>query len=385
MNILLISPVFPFPPDDGDRLRVFNFIRELSKKHGIFLACFAAKGEEKHIDAVKKYCRSVSCIPITKAQITANAARAVFSKMPINAAAYKNRKMKKLVSSIMSVQKIDLVFAYRLRMAQYARDTDKPKVIDIVDSLALYNRRRKEFEKNIFTRLYMAIDAPRIESCERALAEIFDYIFINSEQDREFLGAKNIITVPNGVDRVKAKKTGKKNAVFTMGFFGNMAYPPNMDAILYFYRNAWKKLSAMDNNIKLVIAGKGSERLKNLAGNNVVIKGYVDDMVPEISSWDLSLVPVRYGAGRQNKIMLSWLAGVPVLATPFAAAGVYGKDMQNILIAENENDFIKKITLIKGKPALAKKLASSATKTLKKNFDWKKSAGIIEKYLRKAL
>jgi glycosyltransferase involved in cell wall biosynthesis len=385
MNILMLSPVFPFPPDDGDRLRIFYFLKQLSKKHDIYLACFSAPQDEKHVDELKKYCAGVSCIPMTKAEIFTKAIESVFSGMPVNAGAYKNKKMRRLVASIMHIKKIDLIFAYRMRMAQYAEGIEIPKVIDIVDSLAFYNQNRKEFEKNIFSRIYMAVDGPRILKYEKALSEKFKYVFINSEQDRDFLNGKNIIVVPNGAEGLKTKK--KKNMVFTAGFFGNMAYPPNRDAVLYFIKNIWKKLLNSGDNIKLIIAGKGSESLNpafaKASAGKIEIKGYVDDIVKEISSWDLSLVPVRYGAGRQNKILLSWLASVPVLATPFAAAGVYGKDIQNILIAQNEDEFIKKIALIKDNPKLAKKITAAATKTLKKNFDWKKSAGIIEKYIRK--
>ncbi len=382
MNILMLSPVFPFPPDDGDRLRIFYFLQQLSKRHDIYFACFSTHRDEKYFDELKKYCAGVSCIPMTKAEIFMKAVESVFSGIPVNAGAYKNKKMRRLVASIMSVKKIDLIFAYRMRMAQYAEGIEIRKVIDIVDSLALYNQKRKQYEKNILSRIYMAIDGPRILKYEKVLTAKFNYVFINSGEDRDFLKGKNIIVVPNGAEGQKTKS--KKNTVFTAGFFGNMAYPPNRDAALYFIKNIWKKLLNSDNNIRLIIAGKGSESLKNkIGGQNVEIKGYVDDIVKEISSWDLSLVPVRYGAGRQNKILLSWLASVPVLATPFAAAGVSGKDMHNILIAGNENEFIKKIAVIKNNPGLAKRITAAALKTLKKNFDWKKSAGIIEKYIKK--
>ena len=49
MNIMVITPVLPYPPHDGDRVRIYNFIKQLSRKNKIYLVSFLRKGEEKDI------------------------------------------------------------------------------------------------------------------------------------------------------------------------------------------------------------------------------------------------------------------------------------------------------------------------------------------------
>ena len=39
MNILLVSPSFPWPPFDGGRIRIFEMLRFLSQRHQVTLIC----------------------------------------------------------------------------------------------------------------------------------------------------------------------------------------------------------------------------------------------------------------------------------------------------------------------------------------------------------
>jgi polysaccharide biosynthesis protein PslH len=387
MRILVLSPVFPYPPADGDRIRIFNIIKQLKSqgKHRLHLVSFCRAEEESLKPLVAGYFDTIQTVALDKKAIIFNALKGVFSGMPLNAAAYENDEMKSMVKKAMDKYKPDLVFAYRLRMAQYAAVCAAPRVIDYVDSLALFMKRSAVFESSILKRLYYFFDQSRVEKYERKTAADFDSVFINYEEDAEYLGNKNIIVAPNGA--IKPGRPGRKNRnnVFTVGFMGNMPYGPNREAVKYFVKNIWKKTFNNDKSIRLVIAGQGAEKIVRANDfNNVVLKGRVKDVREEISSWDASVVPVRYGAGRQNKVMDCWACGIPVIAAPFAAKGVYGRDGVNILIAENDDKYGKKIMLLRNNPALGAVIAARAKQTLGKFFNWKKTGKIIQKAVIKA-
>ena len=382
-----MSPVFPYPPFDGDRIRIFNIIKQLKNagRHKLHLVTFCRTDEESMKPQLKKYFDTVDTVILDKKEIISGALKGIFSVMPLNAAAYENTKMKELVRAAVDKYRPGLIFTYRLRMAQYAQGYAVPKVIDYVDSLALFMKRSAVFESSVFKKLYYIFDAPRVEKYERKIAADFESVFINSEEDAQYLGNKNIITAPNGA--IKAGRSAGKNrkGIFTAGFMGNMPYGPNRDAVLYFIKNVWKKTFNNDKNIRLVIVGNGSEMFAGSIGNgNVELKGNVKNVEEEISSWDISVVPVRYGAGRQNKVMDCWACGVPVVAAPFAAKGVYGRDGYNLLIAENAGAYAEKIMMLRNKPALGRKIASNAKLTLDKYFDWEKTGKIINNAVMKA-
>ncbi|MCX8094054.1 MAG: glycosyltransferase family 4 protein [Candidatus Goldbacteria bacterium] len=383
MNILVISPVLPYPPNDGDRIRIYNFLKFLSRWNKIHLVSFIYKGEEKNVKFLEKFCSSVKIVYITKIQIFFNIFKTLFTSTPLNIGAYQSKKMKEIIEEEIRDKKIDLIYAYRIRSAPYALYHGIPTVIDIVDSLALVNKRRDIYERNIFRKIYIKVDYDRILNYEKNLYKNFKKIFINSEDDAKFLNTQNLYVISNGVTGRIIKKS--KSDKFIIGFFGNIDYAPNYDAVVFFYKNIWKKITEFDKNIKLIIAGDKNRKLKNFDDENVEIKGYIDDIEHEICNWDVSLVPVRYGAGRQNKILKSWACGIPVVATPFAASGVYGKHGKNLLIAENSDDFIQAIYNIKNNKKMREKIIKGGFDTVKKYFNWQKNLNNLRNILRKVV
>ena len=386
MRILVLSPVFPYPASDGDRIRIFNIIEQLKKqgKHKLHLVTFCRAGEEALKPELKEYFETVETLAVDKKHIMAGAFKGVFSKVPLNVTGYESPAMKLLVKKAVEAYSPDVIFTYRLRMAQYAFEYAVPKVIDYVDSLALFMKRSAVFEGSLLKRLYYLFDGPRVEKYERETAAKFAGVFINSEEDAQYLGGKNIITAPNGAMTTPKGRGAKKSPVYTVGFMGNMPYGPNREAVRYFFKNVWKKTFGNDKNIKFVIAGRGADIFKDIAGGNVELKSNVADVGKEISSWHMSVAPVRYGAGRQNKVMDYWACGIPVVAAPFAAKGVYGINGKNLLIAENAGQYAEMIKLLRDKPGYGKKLAAAAKTTLKRYFEWNNTGKIINKAVETA-
>jgi len=136
--------------------------------------------------------------------------------------------------------------------------------------------------------------------------------------------------------------------------------------------------------MRLLIAGDKKRRLKGLGGGNVEIRGYIADIDAEISGLDASVVPVRYGAGRQNKILKSWSCGVPVISSAFAAKGVYGRHGANMLIAESENGYAQCIkTLLRG--GVSSRIIKGGLAVVRRSFNWEKSSASLEKIIKKAV
>jgi glycosyltransferase involved in cell wall biosynthesis len=72
-----------------------------------------------------------------------------------------------------------------------------------------------------------------------------------------------------------------------------------------------------------------------------------------------------------------------VVATRFAATGVYGKDKKNMLVAAGDAEFAKKILALKNSGKLRKKITAGGLKTVRKFFDWKIPGQILDKITRK--
>ncbi len=381
MKVLVLSSVFPYPPSDGDRLRIYNFIKEISKKNKIYLISFIKKGEEEFIKEINKYCKAVYTVYISRNEIILKTIFAFLTGKAMNVFSYYKKEMQILINDFLKNNSIDAIFAYRIRMAQYVENVKIPKIVDFVDSLAFYMKEKMQYEKNLFTYFYLLFDNKRVLLYEKKMIEKFDYALVNYEGDKNFLNGKNVFVLSNGVYYDEKKSYFKKpEIVKKIGFFGDMNYSPNKDGIYFFYKMVWKKIEKSDKNLQLIIAGKSSERL-NIKGNNIIKTGYLKNLDAEIKTWDLCVVPVRYGAGRQNKILKAWLNKVPVVATSFAVKGIYGRDFFNILIADTPDEFIDRINILLNDNSIRKKIIKNGYLTLKKHFNWKKTGALLNKLL----
>ena len=57
MKILYLSHRIPYPPNKGDKIRSFNEIKYLSKRHEIHLACLADDPKDlRYEEALQNYC-----------------------------------------------------------------------------------------------------------------------------------------------------------------------------------------------------------------------------------------------------------------------------------------------------------------------------------------
>ncbi|MBN2754578.1 MAG: glycosyltransferase [Candidatus Goldbacteria bacterium] len=383
MKILAISPVYPYPPHDGDRIRVNSILKRLAEKHTVRVVTFA--GIKELTKPVDFKCQKTDVVRIGRFAILLNVTAAFFTGKPMNVAAYDSKDMRAAVNKAVEEFKPDVIYCHRIRTAPYALSYNIPAVIDVVDSLGLYLQRQSKKSAGLLRKIYAALDKNRVLMFERNLGSNFKKIFINYEEDAEFLKPADVISAPNGAEICDMKKApGKNNGVFTLGFFGDFNYAPNKDGLKILLKKVWQKYYKSDKSIRLIIAGKNSEALCS-TGNNIVVKGYISDMQKEIKSWDASIAPVFYGAGRQNKVLLSWACGVPVIASDFAAKGVLGKDGINLLSAASPEGFAKSVEKLRRNKALGPKLAKGGRLTLKRNFSWDKSALIIEREIKNAV
>ncbi len=387
MKILAVSPVNPYPPSDGDSVRIYNFLRGLKKRgHDIFLVFLNGENEKVDAKELGSLCSGYLAVPYKKSETVVRAFLSVFNtELPINAAAFCLDKFKSAAADAAERFRPDVIFAYRLRGAACVRGFNYPVVCDAVDSLALNASRKIKYEKNLLRYAYLLLDKERLKKFESGLCREFDSVIFNFEEDADFNGSGTVI--PNGAfiyKGMKKKDFENDKGRFTLGFFGHLSYHPNKDGLEWFFKYIWKKVRESDKNIFLKVFGKtGNLRLPE----GVISAGFVpeNDFDREISALSCVIVPVRYGTGRQNKIMRAWACSVPVVGTPYSARGVYGKDGFNMLIGHKPEDFLSSILRIKNEKGLAEKIIAGGIKTLKNKFNWNKSVLLLEEEIKKVM
>ncbi len=118
MKLLAISSWFPYPPDNGSKLRAFHLLSHLAQHHDITLLSFAESGEEADQSVLKDLCRDVRTVPGNPCKPAgALRARDLFSATPRSYVQTYSPRMQDLVDA--AVPHHDAALAFQFGSALY--------------------------------------------------------------------------------------------------------------------------------------------------------------------------------------------------------------------------------------------------------------------------
>jgi GT2 family glycosyltransferase/glycosyltransferase involved in cell wall biosynthesis len=154
--------------------------------------------------------------------------------------------------------------------------------------------------------------------------------------DNSFQLVSNIVDVPGS------------NTPFALRrdwlFIGGFQHPPNIDAVLFFLKEIYPLISEYLGDAKFYIIGdKVPPEIVTLAKEKIIIAGLQRDVRPFFDGVKLSVAPLRFGAGVKGKINQSMAFGVPVVATSLAVEGTGLRDREEILVADQPEDFARAV------------------------------------------
>ena len=125
-------------------------------------------------------------------------------------------------------------------------------------------------------------------------------------------------------------------------FIGGFQHTPNVDAVLFFAKEIYPLVSDRLRDAKFYIIGDNAPpEIVALANDKIVVAGLQRDPRPFFDSVKLSVAPLRFGAGVKGKINQSMGFGVPVVATSVAVEGTELQDREDILVADEPEDFAR--------------------------------------------
>jgi len=391
MKILFITSQFPFPPDSGWNIRVFNFIRFLSERHEITLLSFyTEKDDPSKFSELSGYCSEIFTIRRSSSYNPLDLAKGLLTSIPFSIWNYKSRKMEKKAKEIISSRKYDVIQVEDIHMSQYLPwDCSGLKILDMHNVESEYLERFSEIEKNVFKKYYASLTAGKLKKYEVTNSKKFDICLAVSEKDLKtfqlFAQPKIMEVIPNGVDLSYFTPAGVEADPLTLLFLGKLDYRPNVDALVYFMEKIWPRLIEKIPEAKFVVGGKDlPENLRNsLKSRNVILKGYVEDIRKVLSSCAVMVVPLRYGGGTRIKILEAFAMGKPVVSTSLGCEGIEVHSGEEILIADTPESFADSVVEVLTDPDLSKKLSQRGRGLVQEKYDWEKITWKLEEiYLR---
>jgi GT2 family glycosyltransferase/glycosyltransferase involved in cell wall biosynthesis len=152
-------------------------------------------------------------------------------------------------------------------------------------------------------------------------------------------------------------------------FIGGFQHPPNTDAVLWYAREVLPRVRQRLPGVKTFIVGsKVPATIRALAAPDFVVTGYVPDVAPLFTDCRVSIAPLRYGAGVKGKVNLAMSYGVPVVATPAAVEGMHLVPGEDVMVADDAEQFAAAIERAYCDEALWHRLSAAGTENVKRHF-----------------
>ena len=389
MNILFLANRFPYPPFRGDKLKIYNLTKRLAAKHDLYLVTFyESRDELNYLKDIQPFFKEIELVYLPKWRSILNGIPALFSKTPLQVAYFKSSKMKRMVKFALDRYDIDVVHTQHLRMSQYTKHLDMPKILDLPDAFSLYFKRRNETDRPLINRLIDGIEIGRLTKAEKVITA-YDKTLVCSVEDKKYLEklhkTDNIDILLNGVDldTFDVKEGHDYSHNHTLLFTGNMDYAPNVDAVQYFVKEMWPAISKVNPKTKFIIAGQRPvDAVQKLAGDRIEVTGFIPDLKDMYADASVVIAPLRFGAGTQNKVLEAMAMGVPIVCTHIGFEGLQIQSGQGVIMAKEKSQFIEEVTMLLADAAKRQDVGEQGLAIARTRFSWDKIAVQLEEYFK---
>ena len=387
MRILFLCLRCPYPPQRGDRIRSYHFIKQLSRRHEITLVFFAESDSD--IEAVRHlqpFCERVEWVRFRPNFAKLNTAIHCLSRTPLQVHYWYSPQMQRKINELLAENTFELIHAQLFRMGQYVINTQGiVKVLDLCDSLALNLSRRAELDCTP-KRFLVKLEEKRVRQYEIDIMEAFDWGTVVASFDRDYLLKQDnnlkLSVVPMGVDLkyfhpnpdVPSDSNGLQSSDSTKNllFTGTMNYFPNSDAVIYFCEEIYPLIQKQHPDVNFYIVGNHpTEQVQRLAENRgVTVTGYVPDIRPYFQKASVFVAPLRAGSGIQTKNLEAMAMGTPVVTTSIGAMGLEAEVGKELLTADTPQDFAGCVIDLIENPEKQQNFGHAGRKRVEASYDW---------------
>lgn len=377
MRILFLCHRFPYPPNEGGKIRSFNMIRHLSRNHAVVVASLTRNEAERQATAdLERYCAAVVSAPIGPVAAWLKTLLALPTPRPSSFGYFASPALARRLRALWAAQSFDLVIAHSSSVGPYAAAlTGVPKIIDFCDMDSrkwLIYRDQKPFPVS----LGYGLEAIKLTRVERRLAAEFDCATCATPAELESLEAiapgVRGDWFPNGVDLDFFQPREGAHDPDQICFLGRMDYYPNAQAISVFVQQVLPLIRAQRPRTKLAIVGASpSAAVRALARvEGVTVTGSVPDVRPFLAASACSIAPLVIARGTQNKILESLAMGVPVVASGQAARGLDAVPGEHLLAADGPAATAAALLGLLADPQERRRLALAGRARMESHHSW---------------
>lgn len=398
MNVLFLAHRIPFPPNKGDKIRSFNILKYLAKRHNVQVACMVDDTRDlQFIPEIEKYASRVVYDTIRPRLKKVQALGGLVKSEPISVGYFHSNALQTRIDEILDGAEIDAIVCSSSPMAEFVfrsrhaggKVARAIRVMDLIDVDSFKWRQYVE-QSPPWTSWIYRYEARVLAQYEMRIARTFDHVLVVSEQEKKvFPGGSetaNLDAMSNGVDLeyFEPGVTGSRNSVLpTLVFTGAMDYRPNIEGIRWFVEMVLPTVRKAVPNVQLSIVGSKPSpevvRLGEIEG--VLVTGFVEDVRKYLDTASVCIVPLLVARGIQNKVLEAMSMGKAVVCTPQAHEGIRATAGSDLVVKESAADFAAATVDLLLNQDKAGEIGIRARQCVEREYSWDDNLQLLDRLL----
>lgn len=375
-RINLFSTREVFPIEKGDQTIIAQRIRVLSKKYNVRVFLIGNHDPEKQAAFGKHAGLNLEFVRVPTSPfliLWRLVTRCLFGQMPFQVAMFSSFKLKRILKIL---PKTEIKLVYTIRAAAEFYEPDSRSVIEAIDSMELNITQLIAIESQIWKKILLSLEAKLLKKNEKEIIARFSSSTFVADRDKDLSGNGNSFVLPNGMHQscIPVRKFYNQKKIRYV-FSGNFSYLPNIEAAK-FLLNIFSNTS-IDHTLTFI--GVNGEWLYNHEQHNISYFGPTQNMINELSKYDVYLCPVFKSSGIQNKVLEASAAGLPVFMSTRVADAFKIPNGLIEALPENLDAWIELLYTISKSPNKLTTQGAALQGYLLDNFNWNNIYRVLEK------
>lgn len=401
MNILMVCSTFPYPPTKGrNELRTFHLLQYLVSRHRVTL--LTQRNQDVTDEEVEVLRERVAELVIFTPEAGNEPVRLI-------------DRAKRLGAFIQQGTPPNILDRYSAEIATWIETAIAQNQFDVVtcesslDEIYINSQWRKQL--GVVLNLHVSeygqykqqlemgdsdnelkdqISLGVRKRYEQSYLNKFSKIVTVTDKDRrivrELAPESDITVIPNGVDLTKFPRRITNQGGQRIVFVGNMDRPFNIDAARFLALEVFAEIRKRypEAALELVGANPVPEVLELNELPGVIVTGEVSSVVEYLHWATVCVIPIRRGFGLKNRTLEAMAAGVPVVGSDRALAGLEVDGSTVPLRAMRANtleEYIYAIGRLFSEPKLRERLSENGRSLVETEYTWDKVGQKYEQVL----
>ena len=382
-RLLVVSPRFLFPLDQGGRIRTVNTLRRL--KDGVFditLVSPAPANAGNWAADLAGACDRFLSWPETP-QSRLGQVRALAGQLPVAVASDASAAGSALVAVELAKAPDAMLVDFPHAAVLLPDRLPVPSVIWTHNVEAEIFARHAEVARGPM-RLVWQDQAQKMQRFEAETLRRFDTVIAVSKRDaaalREAYGLPRVEPVETGVDteyytcHPPADAPAFGMAEGTVVFTGSMDSRSNIEGVTFLMDEVWPLVLQGRPGARAIIVGRNPPAGLVAAARERKLDweftGFVDDVRPYVARSHVYVIPLRVGSGTRIKVFEAMAMGCPVVSTTLGVEGLAVTDGTHYLRADATDAFAAAILELLNDAERRQELSTAARALVELKFGW---------------